>query len=86
MKTQSLMFLGYCAGGCKSGNNTPSRGGMRIQLDSNDDVEYGEMVCLECAEKLAKSITKRAKECREKMAQGLIYRNDKWIKLPPVSP
>ncbi len=77
MKTKAIEFKGFCLG-CHSGNATPKRGGLRIQLDGDEPAEYGEMFCLDCAERLARRLKKRVKECREKIAQGLEYRNDKW--------
>lgn len=84
-KTKAIEFGGCCAlGWCGSGNSTPDRGGVAIALDDDldeDDIN-GEMICLDCAERLARLIRKRARECRERQAAGLEYRGDpmKWRK------
>jgi hypothetical protein len=78
VKTKEIQFLGCCSGGCQSGNNTPSRGGLYIQLEAGDDVEDGEMVCLRCAEKLATRILKSAAECRVRISMGQDYRAERW--------
>ena len=77
MKTKAFMFMGSCSG-CQSSNDTPSRGALYIQLDASQDVEDGELVCLDCAERTARRIKARVRQCREKMAQGLVYRFGKW--------
>jgi hypothetical protein len=89
VKTKAIQFKGFCSG-CHSGNSTPKRGGLRIQLDGGEPVEDGEMFCLVCAERLARRLRKRVRECREKIAQGLEYRNDKWqeptAQVAPLTP
>lgn len=77
IKTKAIEFKGFCLG-CRSDNSTPRRGGLRIQLDGDEPVENGETACLDCAERLARRLKKRARECRDKIARGLEYRNGKW--------
>jgi hypothetical protein len=83
MKTKAIEFGGCCAlEWCGSDNNTEGQGGVEVLLDNGSlaDDDMGEMICLNCAEKLARLLKKRARECRERQAQGLEYRAHKWRK------
>jgi hypothetical protein len=85
MKTKAIEFGGCCAlGWCGSHSDTKDRGGVLISLENDvvDPDSDGEMVCLGCAERLARLLKKRVRQCRERQAQGLEYRGEpsKWRK------
>lgn len=87
MKTKAIEFAGCCAlsDWCGSHNNTEGRGGVEILLDAHGslaDDDMGEMVCLDCAERLARLLKKRVRQVREKQALGLEFCGDplRWRK------
>lgn len=80
-KAKAIEFGGCCSlGWCGSGNDTPDRGGVEISLDGDLSEDLGEMVCLACAERLARLIEKCVTRCRERQAAGREYRDDRWRK------
>jgi hypothetical protein len=80
MLTRAVEFGGYCPGGCGGGNDTKARGGVEIGIDvAGRGDELGDhTLCLQCAARLAKRITKAIAQVRAERAKGNAYRHDKW--------
>ncbi len=81
MKTKAIEFSGACSlNWCNSHNDTEGRGGVEVLIEAHGTLageeDMGEMVCLDCASRLARLLKKRVRQCREKQAQGLEYRGD----------
>lgn len=86
--TRAIEFGGFCTlQWCGSHNDSEGRGGVEIALNGSMEDGFTEMICCDCALRLARLLKKRVKEVAEKQAKGLEYRGDplRWMKTRAVA-
>lgn len=82
MKVRPMTFIGDCQG-CNT-SSEKGRAAVAMNTDTRNDDENegdeGEWLCTTCADKLAKLLTRAAKEARAKVRAGYELRWGKWVK------